>query len=142
MGTQRSCLMLGSAVSSSNPNDFQPNSQKGSPNDPQITLRAISAPPAMAYIAVGTKRALAASIGLPRRSTSALWMLVLLIPAEVRRSFIVSFFGLTDTFSSGPFIEEYDGKNNAKRMTYVSILSILLKMLCGIKQFLRFKLVI
>src|SRR5882672_10686950 len=93
MGTQSSCLMLGRAVSSSSPSDFQPNSQKGSPNDPQITFRAIPAPPAMAYIAVGTKRALASAIGLPRRSTNALRMLVLLMPADVRRSFIISFFG-------------------------------------------------
>jgi hypothetical protein len=34
------------------------------------------------------KRALASAIGLPNSSTSALRMLVLLIPAEVRRSFI------------------------------------------------------
>lgn len=38
----------------------------------------------------GTKRALASAIGLPMRSTSALWMLVLLMPAEVRRSFIIA----------------------------------------------------
>jgi hypothetical protein len=92
MGTQSSFLMPGNAVSSSNPNDFQPNSQKGSPNDPQITFRAISAPPRMAYIAVGTKRALASEIGLPRRSTNALRIFVLLMPAEVRRSFMIFFF--------------------------------------------------
>jgi hypothetical protein len=93
MGTQRSCLILGSAVSSSTPSDFHPNSQKGSPNDPQITFRDMSAPPAMAYIAVGTKSALASAIGLPRSSTRAFRMLVLLMPAEVRRSFMISFFG-------------------------------------------------
>jgi hypothetical protein len=71
----------GSAVRSSKPNDFQPISQKGSPSDPRITLRAISEPLGLAYIAVGTKRALASATGLPRRSTSALWMLVLLMPA-------------------------------------------------------------
>jgi hypothetical protein len=32
--------------------------------------------------------ALDSAIGLPRRSTSAVWMLALVIPAEVRRSFI------------------------------------------------------
>jgi hypothetical protein len=52
----------------------------------------MSAPPGRAYIAVGMKRALASVTGLPMRSTSAFWMLVLLIPAEVRRSFIISFF--------------------------------------------------
>jgi hypothetical protein len=40
----------------------------------------MSAPPGEAYIAVGTKRALASAIGLPSRSTSASWMLVLLMP--------------------------------------------------------------
>jgi hypothetical protein len=53
----------------------------------------MSAPLGKAYIAVGTKRALASATGLPRRSTSALWMEVLLMPAEVRRSFMISFFG-------------------------------------------------
>jgi hypothetical protein len=45
----------------------------------------------MAYIAVGTKTALASAIGLPSKSTSALWMLGLLIPAEVRSSFMIFF---------------------------------------------------
>jgi hypothetical protein len=52
----------------------------------------MSAPLGMAYIAVGTKRALAPAIGLPRRSTNALQMLVLPMPAEVRRSFINGVF--------------------------------------------------
>src|SRR5882724_1088871 len=92
MGTQISFFTLGRAVSSSSPNDFQPNSQKGSPKVPQMTLLALSPPPGRAYIAVGTKRAVDSETGLPRRSTSALWMLLLLMPAEVRRSFIISFF--------------------------------------------------
>src|SRR5215208_7165493 len=41
------------------------------------------------YCAVGIQRALESAIGLPSRSTSALWMLAFLTPAEVRRSFIV-----------------------------------------------------
>jgi hypothetical protein len=41
------------------------------------------------YDAVGMQRALDSAIGLPSRSTSASWMLVFLMPAEVRRSFIV-----------------------------------------------------
>src|SRR3954454_9406832 len=41
------------------------------------------------YCAVGIQRALESAIGLSSRSTSALWMLAFLIPAEVRRSFIV-----------------------------------------------------
>src|SRR6218665_3345469 len=39
-------------------------------------------------MAVGTNRALDSAIGLPKRSTNAWWMLVLLMPAEVRRSFM------------------------------------------------------
>jgi hypothetical protein len=38
------------------------------------------------YIAVGMQRALASAIGLPRSSSSALWMLVFVMPADVRRS--------------------------------------------------------
>ena len=41
------------------------------------------------YIAVGMQRAVASLIGLPRRSTSALWMLGFLMPADVRRSFML-----------------------------------------------------
>jgi hypothetical protein len=39
-------------------------------------------------VALDGKRARDSAIGLPRRSTSAFRMLVLLMPAEVRRSFI------------------------------------------------------
>ena len=41
------------------------------------------------YDAVGMQRALDSAIGLPSRSTSALWMLVFLMPADVRRSFMM-----------------------------------------------------
>src|SRR4051812_18677055 len=41
------------------------------------------------YAAVGIQRALESAIGLPSMPTSALWMLAFLIPAEVRRSFMV-----------------------------------------------------
>src|SRR3954462_3408968 len=102
MVTQSSFLMLGNAVSSNIPSDCQPNSQNGSPNDPRITFRAIPAPPGMAYIAVGIKRAVDSAIGLPRRPTNALPMLALLIPADVRRSFIcflVSFKWLGTCFT-------------------------------------------
>jgi hypothetical protein len=40
-------------------------------------------------MAVGIKRALASAIGLPSRSTSASWMLLLVIPDEVRRALTV-----------------------------------------------------
>jgi hypothetical protein len=85
METQFSLLMLGSAVSSSTPIDFQPNSQKGVEAKPQIDLHAMAAPPGNPYMAVGTKTAPDSAIGLPSRLTSASWMLLFLIPAEVRR---------------------------------------------------------
>lgn len=51
---------------------------------------AMSAPLEWAYVAVGMHRALDSEIGLPRRATSASWMLAFLTPAEVRRSFMMS----------------------------------------------------
>src|ERR1700761_2386392 len=89
MGIQCSSLMLGSAVSSRTPNDFQPNSHKGVVADPRMSLPAMPAPPRRAYTAVGMQRAVDSAMGLPNKSTNALWMLVLLIPAEVRRSFMM-----------------------------------------------------
>ena len=41
------------------------------------------------YAAVGMQRALDSAIGLPSRSTSALWMLVFLMPADVRSNFMM-----------------------------------------------------
>src|SRR6266487_3544252 len=89
-GTQSSSSMLGSAVSSSTPRDFQPNSiigQRGS--CPLMKFHALGGP-AMGcpYDAVGMQRALDSAIGLPSRSTSASWMLVFLMPADVRRNFM------------------------------------------------------
>src|SRR5437764_458716 len=89
-GTQSSSSMLGSAVSSSTPRDFQPNSiigQRGS--CPVMKFHALGGP-AMGcpYDAVGMQRALDSAIGLPSRSTSASWMLVFLMPADVRRNFM------------------------------------------------------
>src|SRR5690348_13903736 len=40
-------------------------------------------------MAVGMQRASHSAIGLPRRSTSASWMLVFLMPAEVSSSFMI-----------------------------------------------------
>src|SRR5512138_3352508 len=82
--------MLGSAVSSSTPRDFQPNSHKGVLAFPQMIRHALAAPPGNAYVAVGMTRALDSAIGLPSRSTSALWMLVFLMPAEVSSNFMMS----------------------------------------------------
>ena len=53
-----------------------------------ISLHAALGPP-MAYVAVGMTRALESAIGLPKSSTSALWILVFMIPAEVRRYFML-----------------------------------------------------
>jgi hypothetical protein len=47
----------------------------------------------MAYNAVGMQRALDSAIGLPRRSTSTSWILVFLIPAEVRRNLMTPLLG-------------------------------------------------
>jgi hypothetical protein len=60
-----------------------------------ITRHAAAGPP-MAYDPVGMHRALDSAIGLPSRSRSALWMLVLLTPAAVRSSFIMPFLGCGD----------------------------------------------
>src|SRR4029077_3684193 len=78
--------MLGSAVSSSTPTDFQPNSHIGVLGSrPAMNRHAWKAPSRLAYAAVGMQRALDSAIGLPRRSTSAARMLGVLKPAEVRR---------------------------------------------------------
>jgi len=81
--------MLGNAVSSSRPSDFQPKSLIGDGDFPETKRHAdagvhIGCP----YSAVGMHRALHAAIGLPRRSTSAPWMLAFVIPPEVRSSFM------------------------------------------------------
>src|SRR3954470_11644909 len=89
-GTQRSSPMLGSAVSSSTPRDFHPSSHIGVVAWPVMNRHA---PPGLPigcpYPAVGMQRALDSAIGLPRRSTSASWMLVFLMPADVRRNLML-----------------------------------------------------
>src|SRR5204863_8597620 len=88
-GTQSASSMLGSAVSSSTPNDFQPSSHIGVLGSrPLMNFHAWPAPPRLAYDAVGMQRALHSAIGLPSRSSNASWMLVFLMPPEVRRSYI------------------------------------------------------
>ena len=83
--------MLGSAVSSSTPKDFQPNSDMGVSGSCPAMNRHAAAGPAMGcpYVAVGMQRALDSAIGLPSNSTSALWMLGFLMPADVRRSLML-----------------------------------------------------
>src|SRR5262245_62153633 len=87
--------MLGSAVSSSTPSDFQPSSVMGQRGSrPLMNHHALSNPPgACPYDAVGMQRAVDSEIGLPNRSTSASWMLVFLMPAEVRSSFMPASWG-------------------------------------------------
>src|SRR5580658_2941396 len=85
--TQQTLSMLGSTESSSTPSDFQPNPAKGLLLRPQIASQAWPLPPGKGYIAVGMTRALDSSIGLPSRPTSASWMLVFEMPADVSRSF-------------------------------------------------------
>src|SRR6266516_5725591 len=84
--------MLGSAVSSSTPRDLHPSSVMGSVDRPLMKRHG---PPGVAlgctYAAVGMQRALDSAIGLPRRSTSASWMLAFLIPESVSRSFMMPF---------------------------------------------------
>ena len=93
-GTQRSSSMLGSAVSSSTPRDFQPSSHMGHRGSRPLMNRHARAGTDLGcpYTAVGMQRALDSAIGLPRRSTSASWMLGFLMPAEVSRSFMLSPF--------------------------------------------------
>ena len=83
--------MLGSAVSSSTPMDFQPSSTIGVSGSCPLMKRQAAAGPAIGcpYDAVGLQRALHSAIGLPSRSSSASWMLGFLMPADVSRSFTV-----------------------------------------------------
>src|SRR6188472_4725792 len=89
--TQRSLSMLGSAVSSSTPKDFQPSSHMGVVARPVMNRHA---PPGLPmgcpYPAVGIQRALDSAIGLPRRSMSASRMLGFVMPAEVSRYFMMN----------------------------------------------------
>src|SRR3954453_14269734 len=57
------------------------------------------------YAAVGMQRALASAIGLPRRPTSASWMLGLLMPADVRRSFMLPLLGDSVALLDAPISE-------------------------------------
>src|SRR5262245_39169360 len=91
-GSQRDLPMLGRAVSSSTPSDFQPSSIIGQGDLPAMKRHATPGSQCgWPYDAVGMHRALDSAIGLPRRSSSARWMLAFLMPAEVRRSFMTSF---------------------------------------------------
>jgi hypothetical protein len=54
-----------------------------------MNRHAMSAPPGKAYEAVGMHRALDSATGLPRRSTSAPWMLMFVMPADVSSSLMM-----------------------------------------------------
>src|SRR6185503_15120466 len=99
--TQPVLSMLGSAVSSSTPKDFQPNSHIGHLGSlPLMKFHARSGPlNGCPYPAVGIHRALQSAIGLPRRSSSALWMLRFLMPADVSRYFMMILSQLSKTSS-------------------------------------------
>src|SRR5215203_2525064 len=88
-GTHLSASMLGSAVSSSTPMDFHPSETMGSSDwCPLMNCQGLSPGPTLGcpYWAVGMHSALDSSMGLPRRSISALRRLGFLTPAEVSRS--------------------------------------------------------
>src|SRR5262245_59087935 len=80
--------MLGSAVNSSTPTDFQPRSTMLRSEFPLMNRQGPLPGPTMGcpYCAVGMHRALESAIGLPRRSINALRMLAFLTPADVSRS--------------------------------------------------------
>src|SRR6478672_12578857 len=81
--------MLGSAVSSSTPTDFQPRLTMGWSEVPLMNRQAPAPGPTLGcpYCAVGMHRALESPIGLPSISTNASRMLGLVTPPDVRRSF-------------------------------------------------------
>src|SRR5438067_343191 len=83
--------MLGRAVSSSTPTDFQPRPTIGRSDVPLMNFHTPTPGPTMGwpYCAVGMHSAVESAIGLPRRSTRALRMLTFVTPADVRRSFNV-----------------------------------------------------
>ena len=80
--------MLGSAVSSSTPIDFQPRSTMGFSALPLMNCHARSPGPTEGcpYIAVGMHRALQSAIGLPSSSTSAPRILALVTPPDVEEA--------------------------------------------------------
>lgn len=75
-------------MSSSTPRDFQPNPVRGLTALPVMNRYAPVGPPGNGYIPVAMHSAFDSAIGLPSSSTNAAWMLTLLIPEEVRRSFV------------------------------------------------------
>src|SRR3954452_15309704 len=83
--------MLGRAVSSRMPTDFQPRSTMWLASFPAMNCQGMMPGPTRGcpYCAVGMQRAADSAIGLPSIPTSASWMLRFWTPAEVRSSFMV-----------------------------------------------------
>src|SRR5689334_14913842 len=81
--------MLGRAVSSMTPTDFQPSSTIGLVDVPLMNCHVLSPGPTLGwpYIAVGMHSALDSSMGFPRSFTSASRMLGLVTPPDVSSSF-------------------------------------------------------
>src|SRR3978361_1360854 len=83
--------MLGNAVSSSTPSDFQPSSHIGVLGScPAMNFHATVGFKGCPYAAVGMQRALDSAIGLPGRPAGASWRLGFLMAAEVSSSFMTS----------------------------------------------------
>src|SRR6185369_17575916 len=89
-GTQRSSPMVGSAVSSRRPTDFQPRLLKCHGGSPTTKPRTETGPhTGWPHCAVGMQSALDSAIGLPSRSMSASRMLGFVTPPDVRSNFII-----------------------------------------------------
>src|SRR5205814_1926925 len=108
--------MLGSAVSSSTPNDLQPKVHIGPPTDPVMKRYTYEGPPGKGCTPVGIQRALDSAIGLPRRSTNALLMLALVMPLEVRRIFMCTSPNLLPRLHlrAQPLVPARDGHSRAR----------------------------
>src|SRR4029453_7605267 len=126
--TQRFLSMLGSAVSSSTPKDFQPNSHIGHWGSlPLMKFHARSGPlNGCPYPAVGIHRALQSAIGLPRRSSSALWMLRFLMPADVSRYFMM----LLSQLSKMSSVRRTDGGKGIRQGGEVFLLYNVARIVC------------
>jgi hypothetical protein len=89
-GTQRSSPMVGSAVSSRRPTDVQPRPLIWCGGSPTTKPRTEAGPHTeWPHCAVGMQSALDSAIGLPSRSTSAVWMLGFVTPPDVSSNFII-----------------------------------------------------
>src|SRR4051794_6798267 len=89
-GIQRSSPMLGSAVSSRRPTDFQPRPLMWCGGSPTTKPRTEAGPhTGWPHCAVGMQSALDSAIGLPSRPMSASWMLGFVTPPDVSSNLII-----------------------------------------------------